>query len=104
MCSNKYEVPLAHWCKTIRRKPSSSVDMTFGRIRLFVDATFCPVPCLVEENSQVRQSVEIVNTIILDKKMQDIFNEYSIYVFWTGLIVCCLAEICCPSRLVKKEL
>ena len=78
--------------------------MTFCRIRLLFDATFCRVRCLVEENSQVRQSVEIVNTIILDKKMQDIFNEYSIYVFWTGLIVCCSVEICCPSRLVKKEL
>ena len=35
-------------------------DMTIGRIRLLVDATFRRVRHLVEKNSQVRHSVEIV--------------------------------------------
>ena len=43
------------------------VDMIVGRIQLLVDATVCPVRRLVDKNSQVRPSGEIVNSIILWK-------------------------------------
>ena len=42
-------------------------DMTIGRIRLLVDATFRRVRHLVEKNSQVRHSVEIVMSLFFDQ-------------------------------------
>ena len=42
-------------------------DMTIGRIRLLVDATFRRVRHLVEKNSQVRHSVEIVKSLFFDQ-------------------------------------
>ena len=42
-------------------------DTTIGRIRLLVDATFRQVRHLVEKNSQVRHSVEIVKSLFFDQ-------------------------------------
>ena len=42
-------------------------DTTIGRIRLLVDATFRRVRHLVEKNSQVRHSVEIVTSLFFDQ-------------------------------------
>ena len=42
-------------------------DTTIGRIRLLVDATFRRVRHLVEKNSQVRHSVEIVKSLFFDQ-------------------------------------
>ena len=42
-------------------------DTTIGRIRLLVDATFRRVRHLVEKNSQVRHSVEIVKPLFFDQ-------------------------------------
>ena len=40
---------------------------TIGRVRLLVDATFRRVRHLVEKNSQVRHSVEIVKSLFFDQ-------------------------------------
>ena len=42
-------------------------DATIRRIRLLVDATFRQVRHLVEKNSQVRHSVEIVKSLFFDQ-------------------------------------
>ena len=42
-------------------------DTTIGGIRLLVDATFRRVRHLVEKNSQVRHSVEIVKSLFFDQ-------------------------------------
>ena len=43
-------------------------DTTIGRIRLLVDATFRRVRHLVEKNSQVRHSVEVVKSLFSTKR------------------------------------
>ena len=43
-------------------------DTTIGRIRLLVDATFRRERHLVEYNSQVRHSVEIVKSLFFDHR------------------------------------
>ena len=52
-------------------------DMTIGRIRLLVDATFRRVRHLVENNSQVRHSVEIVKSLFFDQTSYS--TEHRIY-------------------------
>ena len=42
-------------------------DTTIGRIRLLVDATFRQERHLIEKNSQVRHSVEIVKSLFFDQ-------------------------------------
>ena len=51
------------------------LDMTVGCIQLLVNATFLRVQYLIKKNSEVRHSLEIVNSIILSKKIQVIMSN-----------------------------